>query len=142
MSDIALGFAITASLMVTGGLQFGWYKVVASFVQIVTLLNVFWLRSILLQDFLHTLFVGLMVYGSFGKDERSLAVFCNGLMLILRVKYDKCVFLWWNNGRNPINDVLGVVLLVGAHYVPLTESSRRLLASGAAIISHFAGEPR
>ena len=141
-TDLALSFAIITSSFINAGLDSGWYKKMVFIIQFSTLANIIWFRSILFQDSMHTAFVFLMVYGSFGKKERPVAVFCNGSMLVLRCRFNKCVFLWWNTGRNLWNDALGLLLFISGFHIKINNQHRLWIALVAAGASHFASEPR
>ena len=118
------------------------YRTVVMTVQCLTLLNACVMQSAYLQEYLHTMFVFLMTFGSFVPRYRAVAVFCNVSMLVLRVAYDKCVFLWWNEGRNMWNDALGLVMLVASPWISPPEWLCFVFAMSVALVAHHAEDPR
>ena len=95
---------------------------------IAALINMFSTRHQPAQQWLHTMFVGLNLYGSVHTHDqpRVVCATCTVLMLACRCMYGRCVFLWWNTPpRNLENDLFSAALL----FVNL---SRRPMHSGKA----------
>lgn len=82
--------------------------------QVVCFANLVW-QSRLVQQLAHDAFVALLLYALVGSRctrVRAVGLLAASAQLVTRHVFDRCLFLWWNVGRNKDNDLVVAVLCV------------------------------
>lgn len=91
----------------------GWMALVLA-VEALCFVNL-WLQSVPVQIWAHDAFVGVFVHATLAstcEELRFVGTVAGGLMLLTRSLYDRCVFLWWQRGRNLDSDLAITLLLI------------------------------